>query len=79
MNIFLPWLSFLLKLLSFPTANIVMAEPLSPTTKYVGERLSLECYITGAPRPTYTWYRDGRILDPNHSRINIKVIDYGSR
>ena len=40
---------------------------------YIGEKMTLECTFTGAPKMFVTWYKDGKQLYASY-RYNTKVI-----
>lgn len=40
----------------------VFAPRLTSTVANVGDRINLECAITGLPEPTVTWYKDDKPL-----------------
>lgn len=62
------------------TVGEISIDDLMPdVTKFVGERLMLDCAITGSPVPSYVWYKDGQLLDQTDRRVVIKSIEWGNR
>lgn len=47
--------------------------------KKQGERLQLDCDISGYPAPIYKWYKNGVELPMNDGRLTIRVTEWGSR
>ena len=59
--------------------KIKLDEELQPKSVQLGQKLVLECQITGFPRPAYTWYKDGTRISSISRPFVLNDIDWGHR
>lgn len=49
-------------------------------TAQEGDRVAMECEITGHPTPVYNWYKDGARITPDDSKhYTIRLLNYASK
>ena len=53
---------------------IQLEEPMKNQTRMVGKTVKLKCIVSGYPRPEFTWYKDGKLIE-----AGVKTIKRGSR
>lgn len=74
-----PWFIDL-KFCTLLSVRLEVAEDMPDVTANEGERVSMECQITGYPTPAYMWYKDSIQIIPDETRhYSIKNLHYGNK